>query len=107
MELSQRLRADRGLQLSAVVDGIGEKLHELVAFATHPDVMLRPSTVREFLEMLADVEEELTRPEESIVRDPTEALAGDKLPGGLVVISERQQANRLCSSRVVSRAERT
>jgi len=89
------------------VDGIGEKLHELVAFATHPDVMLRPSTVREFLEMLADVEEELTRPEESIVRDPTEALAGDKLPGGLVVISERQQANRLCSSRVVSRAERT
>lgn len=85
VELSEKLRQDRGLQLSAVLDGAGTELHDLVAFATHPDVSLRLGTVEDFLQQLERVEEEVTRPEEPASKNPTEALAGDELPGGLKV----------------------
>ena len=85
VELSEKLRQDRGLQLSAVMDGAGNALHDLVAFATHPDVSSRLASVADFLEHLELVEDELTRPEDPIVTNPAEALAGDVLSGDLVV----------------------
>jgi serine/threonine protein kinase len=85
VELSEKLREERGLQLSAVLDGTGTELHDLVAWATHPDVSVRLGTVDDFLQQLERVEEEVTRPEEPIAKNPTEALTGDELPGGLRV----------------------
>jgi serine/threonine protein kinase len=85
VELAEKLREDRGLQLSAVLDGAGTELHDLVAFSTHPDVSVRLGTMEDFLQQLERVEEEVTRPEEPIAKNPTEALAGDELPGRLRV----------------------
>ena len=82
VELADKLRTDRGLQLSAVVDGVGVALNDLVALATDPDVSVRLATVDDFLAQLELVEEEMTRPEEAAPLNPTEARAGDVLPGG-------------------------
>lgn len=85
VELTEKLRENRGLQLSAVVDGVGVALDELVALSTHPDVSARLATVDDFLAQLELVEEEMTRPEDAAPANPAEALAGDVLPGGYKV----------------------
>lgn len=84
-ELARILRDHKGLSLSAVVDGIGPKLEELVRWSTHPDVLTRIESVEDFLTLLADVEDELTSPDEDVVEDPLQAKRGDQLPGGWVV----------------------
>ncbi len=86
VELNERLRMDRGLKLSNVVDGAGTELQDLISFATHPDVSTRLGSVGEFLELLDRVEEELTRPEQRAAVDPTDAKPGDELPGRLTVV---------------------
>lgn len=75
-ELARLLRDNKGLSLSAVVDGIGPKLEELIQWSTHPDVLTRIGSVEDFLTMLDDVEDELATPEETFVPDPLQAKRG-------------------------------
>src|SRR6516162_5909834 len=84
-ELAKVLRDQKGLSISAVVDGAGPKLEELIQWSTHPDVLTRIGSVEDFLTLLADVEDELTAPTETVVTDPLQAKRGDRLPNGFVV----------------------
>lgn len=82
-ELAKILRERKGLSLAAVLDGTGPKLEDLVHLSTHPDVMTRLASVDDFLELLDDVEEELTAPPaEEVVSDPRQAKRGERLPHG-------------------------
>ena len=90
-ELSTRLRETRGLQISAVLNGAGVHLQDLVKFATHPEVSSRSSSVAEFLEALELVEDELTTPESHALADPAQAQKGDELPGGYTVLKRLGQ----------------
>ena len=84
-ELAASIRTSRGLQLAAVLDGASAPLCELIQFATHPDVSFRLETVADFLDLLDTAEEHLTSPVEDYTDNPSEAVAGDLLPGGLRV----------------------
>lgn len=85
-ELVDKLTEHGGLQISSVMDGAGTKLQELILYATYRDASLRIDSMRDFLALLDDVEEELTRPNDnSFQGNPTEAKAGDLLPGGWLV----------------------
>jgi serine/threonine protein kinase/predicted transcriptional regulator len=90
-ELAKTLRYQKGLSISAVLDGAGPKLEELIQWSTHPDVLTRIGSVEDFLTLLADVEDELTAPQETVVNDPLQAKQGDRLPQGFVVKRELGQ----------------
>ncbi len=85
LELSDKLRETKGLQISSVLNGAGENLQFLVQCSTHPDVNLRLDSARDFLEYLDEVQKELVAAEHDVIEDPTQAQMGDRLPGGLVV----------------------
>jgi serine/threonine protein kinase len=84
-ELAKILRDQKGLSLSAVLDGVGRNLQELIQWSTHPDVLTRIGSVEDFLSLLDGVEDELTAPAEAVVADPLHAKRGDRLEGGFVV----------------------
>lgn len=84
-ELARILREQKGLSISAVLDGAGPRLEELIQWSTHPDVLTRIGSVEDFLSMLDDVEDELTAPAENLVADPLHAKRNDRLPHGFVV----------------------
>ena len=86
LELSNKLRETKGLQISSVLNGAGEALQYLIQYSTHPDVSQRADSVADFLSQLDDVENELTSPDEESIDDPTRAQRGDQLPGGFRVI---------------------
>ncbi|MEW4454506.1 BREX system serine/threonine kinase PglW [Bremerella sp. JC817] len=90
-ELAKILREKKGLSLSAVVDGVGPKLEEMIQWCTHPDVNTRVGSVEDFLALLDDVEDELTAPEETFVPDPLQAKRSDRLEGGYIVEKELGQ----------------
>lgn len=90
-EFAKILRDQKGLSISSVLDGAGAKLEELIQWSTHPDVLTRIGSVEDFLTLLADVEDELTAPTESVVNDPLQAKQGDRLPHGFVVKRELGQ----------------
>jgi serine/threonine protein kinase len=89
-ELLTRLAQDNGLRPSAVADSVSQFMDELVQAATAPVPAQRLTTVAEFLEMLAPVEEELTAPATTShppegppeEPDPLEARPGDLIGGG-------------------------
>jgi serine/threonine protein kinase len=85
LELAEKLRRDRGLKLSSVLDGAGEELQMLVEHSTHPEVTVRLASVDEFLEQLAHVEEEFTSPTQEVVANPADAKQGDQLHGHFLV----------------------
>jgi len=84
-ELAAILRDNKGLSISAVLDGAGPQLELLIQWSTHPDVLTRIGTVEDFLAQLDDVEEELTAPHQQIVDDPLQAKRGDQLRDGFIV----------------------
>ncbi|WP_028998079.1 BREX system serine/threonine kinase PglW [Azohydromonas australica] len=86
LELQQKLRAGPGLRLSDVMDGCGSELQALVQRATDPEVLARFESVREFLDQLDQVEDELTTPDPEATVDPDAARAGDRLEGGFSVV---------------------
>ncbi|MEQ8667596.1 MAG: BREX system serine/threonine kinase PglW [Pirellulales bacterium] len=90
-ELAKILRDNKGLSLSAVVDGVGPKLEEMILWCTHPDVNTRVGSVEDFLSLLDDVEDELTAPDEVFVPDPLQATRGDRLEGGYICEKELGQ----------------
>jgi serine/threonine protein kinase len=95
LELSNRLRETKGLQISSVLNGAGEALQYLVQFSTHPEVPNRTDSAVEFLRELDEVESELTSPEHDYVADPAQAQIGDLLPGGYRVV--RRLGRGACS----------
>ncbi|MEU2614516.1 BREX system serine/threonine kinase PglW [Micromonospora sp. NPDC007271] len=87
-ELLARIARDNGLRPSAVADGITEFADELIQAATAPVPTQRLTTVSEFVEMLEEVENELTAPPpvsvhpdepEPAETDPLEARGGDRV----------------------------
>ncbi len=87
LELSNKLRESKGLQISSVLNGAGANLQELIQWSTHADVSLRLETVGDFLALLEKVEEEATTPDQDhFVEDPDIAKRDDLLPGGFQVI---------------------
>lgn len=86
LELSNKLRETKGLQVSEVLNGAGEALQYLIQYSTHPDVSHRTDSVADFLADLDEVERESTAPEHDYVEDPTRAQMGDLLPGGYRVV---------------------
>jgi serine/threonine protein kinase len=84
-ELQQKCEAGHGLRISDVMDGAGQELEDLIQFSTCPNTEDRLDTVREFLDLFEQVEEELTAPESEAFVHPLEARARDILEGGFVV----------------------
>lgn len=85
LELSNKIRETKGLQISSVLNGAGEHLQFVVQFATNPEVMNRLDSASDFLQELDQVEDELTAPEHEYVTDPGQAQKGDLLPGHFTV----------------------
>lgn len=86
LELAALLRDGPGyLNIAAVKDGLPSSLADLIQFSANRDASMRYS-VREFAQMLNEVEDELTRPEPRHVQDPRTARSGDMLEGGLMVL---------------------
>ncbi|SMG34832.1 BREX system serine/threonine kinase PglW [Paraburkholderia susongensis] len=86
LELADKLRLGPGLRLSDVLDGCSTHLHELVQFATNPEVVTRYDTVRGFLDDLDKVEDELTAPDPERTVDPSRAGPGDRIDGSFTVV---------------------
>jgi serine/threonine protein kinase len=84
--LAEKLRAQRGLRVSGILNGAPESLDQLVQYSTDPDVSNRLDTVDDFVEYLDEVENELTTPSNQLVGDPAQAKPGDVLPGGYEVL---------------------
>lgn len=93
LELSEKLRATKGLQISSVLNGAGEELQFLIQFSTHPEVVNRIDSVVDFLSCLDSVEAELTAPDHDTVDDPNRAQIGDVLPGNLQVLKRLGQGS--------------
>ncbi|MFJ9107161.1 BREX system serine/threonine kinase PglW [Streptomyces sp. NPDC102283] len=79
--LSDRLRADSGLRLFAVADGLPDALDDLVFQATRTDVNDRLGSVEEFLDLLDEAERASVLPDSpaSTGVDPLDALPGQSL----------------------------
>jgi serine/threonine protein kinase len=86
LELDEKLRQQNGLQISAVLNGAGVAMQDLVLLSTRPLVCDRTESVALFLAQLDDVEAELTEPELDVVEVPELAKQGDQLPGGFEVV---------------------
>jgi serine/threonine protein kinase len=86
LELSNKLRETKGLQISSVLNGAGEELQYLIQCSTDPVVPDRTGTVVDFLGELEDVENELTAPDQEYVDDPAMAKGGELIPGGYRVV---------------------
>jgi serine/threonine protein kinase len=90
LELSNKLRETKGLQISSVLNGASESLQEMIQWSTLPVVADREalvSSVDDFLDLLEKVEiEAKTTDAETYVEDPDEAKTGDLLPGGFRVL---------------------
>lgn len=95
VELSEKLRETKGLQISSVLNGTSEWLQELVRCATHPVVPDRMASVTDFLGHLDLVEEDLTTSEHDYIDEPSRAQIGDLLPGGYQVV--RRLGQGACS----------
>jgi serine/threonine protein kinase len=78
------LQRDGALEVSSVLDGAGQYLAELVRESTRGDATRRYS-MRDFLDGLALIEEEITAPEPVEETLPEDAGPGDEL-GGYTVI---------------------
>jgi serine/threonine protein kinase len=86
--LTERLKRDGGLEVSAILDGAGEYLSALVREATAGDATQRTSSVADFIDGIALVEEEITAPEVPEGPEEVKPLAakpGDGVAGFTVV----------------------
>ena len=90
LELSNKLRETKGLQISSVLNGASESLQEMIQWSTLPVVADREglvSSVDDFLDLLEKVEiEAKTSDTETYVDDPDEAKSGALLQGDFRVL---------------------
>lgn len=85
LDLTDKLRVGNGLQISAVLDGAGKELQELIQQSTNPNIFDRLPDVSSFLAQLDAVEDELTTPVDDTIANPLEAKVNDRLEGGFTV----------------------
>ncbi|MFK4511795.1 BREX system serine/threonine kinase PglW [Bradyrhizobium daqingense] len=87
LDLPGRLREGNGLLLSGAINGAGRWLQEMVRVSTAPVVRDRPRDAREFLDYLAEAEEEALPPQPTPAAtvDPATANPGQRLEGELTV----------------------
>lgn len=85
LETAQRVMEQRGLQLSAVLDGASKALCDLVQQSTAPAVIDRTESVRDFLKQIDAVEDAYTQPESEQLVPPLDAKTGDRVAPDLVV----------------------
>src|SRR5262249_54089375 len=78
-DVARILEEHGGLKASAVLDGAGPRLEDLIRRSTDPDVDLRIESAADFLKGLDDVEDELTDPAVHAAVDPAAARPGDFL----------------------------
>ncbi|MFN5075027.1 MAG: protein kinase domain-containing protein, partial [Planctomyces sp.] len=86
IELSNRLRETRGLQISSVMNGARAALHYLIQYSTHPEVTYRIDSVADFLAQLDEVDREQSAPDVEYIDDPDQAQINSVLPGNLTVL---------------------
>ena len=91
LELNDKLRETKGLQISAVLNGASDPLQFLIQYSTHPEVMNRIDSVADFLASLEDLEDALTTPADDSIDDPNRAQKGDRLPGNFTVLKRLGQ----------------
>ena len=84
-ELQRKCAEGHGLRISEAMDGAGQALQELIQFSTSPRVEDRLDTVRDFLELLESVEDELTAPAPEAFVHPLDARVNDRLAGGFLM----------------------
>ena len=83
-EVARMLEEHGACKVSAVLDGAGPRLEELIRRSTDPDVDLRIESAADFLKRLDDVEDELTDPGHARRRSTRPRPGkGDRLEGGL------------------------
>jgi serine/threonine protein kinase len=93
LDLGEKLRETKGLQISAVLNGARPQLQDLIEYSTSPDVTTRFDLVSDFLEQLDLVEEELHAPAHETLDNPAHAKANDFLPGGYTVVRRLGQGS--------------
>jgi len=86
IELMDKLRHGKGLQVTDEINGASEGMQYLVQYATHPDVASRLESVTDFLRYLDELDEEISQPDTLRSSNPTEARKGDTFPGGFTVV---------------------
>lgn len=91
LELHEKLRETKGLQISAVLNGASEQLQFLIQYSTHPEVMNRIDSAADFLAYLEAVEDDLTTPADGAIDDPNRAQKGDRLAGNFTVLKRLGQ----------------
>ena len=91
LELNDKLRETKGLQISAVLNGASDQLQFLIQYSTHPEVMNRIDSVADFLASLEDLEDALATPADDSIDDPNRAQKGDRLPGNFTVLKRLGQ----------------
>jgi serine/threonine protein kinase len=89
-ELLGRLRQDRGLLISADLDGAGSGLEEMILRATDPEVMERYQSVEEVLNALsgAEAEDQIAALSDDGIIDPLDAAEGDYVGAGWTVLRD-------------------
>lgn len=92
LELQERLLTDDALDLSDAVDGVPRSLAWLVLDSTRPNPEQRFHDTQDLLDLLDEIEDELTAPDEPEV-DPERASKGDLLPGGIEIVSRLGQGS--------------
>jgi len=85
-ELRAKCQAGPGLRLSGVMDGAQDKLEELVQLTTDVNPTDRLPSIRDFLELLDEVENEITAPDPKVGVHPLDAKRDDELAEGFRVI---------------------
>lgn len=83
--LARRLNEEQALTPSAIDESITPQMDEIIECATKRDVFDRFESVKEFLEYLDLVEEELTAPDTEPDPDPLEAVRGTVVNGWTVL----------------------
>lgn len=92
LELQHRLFEERGLALSATTDGVSPSLARLILEATHPEPERRAHDTRHLLDLLDELEDELTTPDHPVVELEL-VRGGDVLPGGWEVVKRLGQGS--------------
>lgn len=94
LDLDQKLRQRKYLDLCAVQNGVVPALADLIQFTAHSDRSLRYSP-EQILERIDEVWDEMTAPASAEVVDPRTAKSGAQLAHGLQVI--RDMGSGSCS----------
>jgi serine/threonine protein kinase len=103
-QMLEKCRSGPGLLISEALDGTPDSLQLLIQSATDPKPTERPSDIREFLQLLDEVENELTTPEPKLGVSPADAKIGDQLTGGFNVL-QRLGSGSTCYALSVERED--